>query len=37
MMKKIEKIYYDIDTKIKKNPTKFLIGLFILFVIAITI
>lgn len=36
-MKKLQKIYYDIDVKIKNNPTKFLIGLFILFVIAITI
>jgi hypothetical protein len=34
-MKKLQKIYYDFDVYIQKHPSKFLIGLFILFVIAI--
>jgi hypothetical protein len=36
-MKKLEKIYYDVDVYIQKHPSKFLIGLFILFVISIIV
>jgi len=34
-MKKLKKIYYDMDVHIQKHPSKFLIGLFILFCISI--
>ena len=34
-MKKIKKIMYDLDVKIKNNPSKALIFMFILFCIAI--
>ncbi len=34
-MNKLKKLYYDFDIYIQKNPSKFLIGLFILFCISI--
>ena len=36
-MKKLGKYYYDIETKVKERPMKYLVGLLILVVIAIVI
>ena len=36
-MKKIGKYYYDIETKVKERPMKYLVGLLILVIIAIAI
>ena len=36
-MKKIMKIYYDLEVKVKAHPMKYLVGLLILIVIAIAI
>ena len=36
-MKKIMKIYYDLEVKFKAHPMKYLVGLLILIVIAIAL
>jgi len=36
-MKKLGKYYYDIETKVKEHPMKYLVGLLILVIIAIAI
>ena len=36
-MKKLGKYYYDIETKVKERPMKYLVGLLILAIIAIAI
>ena len=36
-MKKLGKHYYDIETKVKERPMKYLVGLLILVIIAIAI
>ena len=36
-MKKIMKIYYDLEVKVKSHPMKYLVGLLILIVIAIAL
>lgn len=34
-MDKLNKIYYDIETKIKNKPVKYIIGLYILLIVSI--
>ena len=36
-MKKLGKYYYDIETKVKERPLKYMVGLLILVIIAIAI
>ena len=36
-MKKISKLYYDLEVRVKAHPVKYLVGLLILVVIAIAI
>jgi hypothetical protein len=36
-MKKITKLYYDMEVRVKDHPMKYLVGLLILVVIAIAI
>ena len=36
-MKKLGKYYYDIETRVKERPIKYLVGLLILVIIAIAI
>jgi hypothetical protein len=36
-MKKLGKYYYDIETRVKERPMKYLVGLLILVIIAIAI
>ena len=36
-MKKLGKYYYDIETKVKERPMKYLVGLLILVIVAIAI
>ena len=36
-MKKIMKIYYDLEVKVKAHPMKYFVGLLILIVIAIAL
>jgi hypothetical protein len=36
-MKKITKLYYDMEVRVKAHPMKYLVGLLILVVIAIAI
>jgi hypothetical protein len=36
-MKKISKLYYDLEVRVKTHPMKYLVGLLILIIIAIAI